>query len=210
MESPTRLTDPSTMLPAEYWEADGPVYGALADTLSVKGFVFFSIRDIPIGSKLNVRILYANEYELDDIKAVSCVVRKSAHIADDWKGYKYALEFTHVSEPDLRKLMNVLNNNSKLEKMSGIGGSAPGNLSVEKTESSPSLVDLDAPEESTSKCKFYRTGKCLKTNAFCDLCKNLDDPDLLEGRDTKSRRSSPFTAILSKFADNIRSAFQNH
>ncbi len=209
MENQGRLTDPLTTLPAEYWEADGPVYGALVDNVSVDGLLFFSIRDIPVGSKLNVRMFYANEYELDDIKAVSCVVRKNAHIAENWKGYRYALEFTHVSEPDVRKLMNLLNNNLELEKMSGMGSAALGNLSVDKTKSSPPLVDLDAPEESTSKCKFYKTGKCLKTNAFCDLCKNLDDPDLLEGRDAKSRRPNPFTAILSKLAENVRSAFQN-
>ena len=89
MESPTRLTDPLTMLPAEYWGQEGSVHGALADNVSVDGLLFFSIRDIPIGGKLNVRIFYANEYELDDVKAVSQIVRKTGHIAEDWKGYKY-------------------------------------------------------------------------------------------------------------------------
>jgi hypothetical protein len=86
MESLTRLTDPLTMLPAEYWEASGSVYGALADNVSEEGLLFFSVRDISVGSRLNVRIFYADEYELDAIKTVCHVVRKNVHIAEDWKG----------------------------------------------------------------------------------------------------------------------------
>jgi len=203
MESLTRLTDPLTMLPGEYWQAEGSVYGALADNVSVKGLLFFSIRDIPIGSKLNVRIFYANEYELDDIEAVSNIVRKSVHMAENWKGYKYALEFIQMSEEDLRKLTNLLNSDLMSEKMSGMGDVALENPFPEKAKSSPPLTDLGLLGGSTVKCEFYKIGKCLKTNAFCNLCQNEDTLDLVRGRGTKSRR--PFASILSKLADHFRS-----
>ena len=208
-ESSTRLTDPLSVLPAEYWETGSPVYGALADNVSVDGLLFFSSKDIPVGTKLNLRIFYANEYELDDIKAISKIVRKNAHIAEDWKGYEYTLKFIQMSEEDLRKLTNLLNGYLELERISG-KDIALENPSLTKTRSSPPFVGLDLPEESTAKCKFYRNAKCLKTNTFCNLCHNEDDIDLVQGRGTKGSWSSPFTSILAKLADNFRSVFQDH
>ena len=210
MESTTRLTDPLTMLPAEYWGQEGSVYGALADDMSADGLVIFSVRDMPIGSKLNIRIFYANEYELDDIKAVSHIVRKDVHIAEDWKGQKYTLKFTQMYEEDLGKLTNLLRSDLRSGKMSVMGGIALENHILERTKSSPPFVNLELPEKSADQCKFYKNAKCLKTRAFCDLCQNEDETDLVQGRGTKSRSSSPFTSILSKLADNFRSAFQSH
>jgi len=156
------------MLPAEYWETEGPMYGALANNVSVDGLLFFSVRDIPIGSRLNVRIFYANEYELDDIKATSETVQKHVHFADNWKGYKCALKFLEVSEEDLRKLTYLLNSNSMMDKISRMESIPLESTFPDQTKSSSSpLADPDSPAGPTAKCEFYKSGKCLKTHQCC-------------------------------------------
>ncbi len=214
MESPVRFTESLTTLPAEYWEPEGAIYGALVDNVSADGLLILSVNDIPIGSKLNVRIFYANEYELDGIKAVANIVRKDLHIAKDLKGYKYALEFVQMSEEDRRKLTNILNSDLKLEEISGREDIALGNPSLEKASSSPPFPDLDLTTESTAKCRYYENGRCLKTRAFCDLCQTGDETILVErasrARKSRSHRSSPFTSALAKFAENFKFTFPHY
>jgi hypothetical protein len=214
MESPVRFTESLTTLPVEYWETEGAIYGALVDNVSADGLFILSVNDIPIGSKLNVRIFYANEYELDGIKAVANIVRKDLHIAKDLKGYKYALEFVKMSEEDSRKLTNILNSDLKCEEISGREDIALGNPSLEKTSSSPPFPDLDLTTESTGNCRFYKNGKCLKTHGFCDLCHNEDETFLVQRTSTiqksRSHWSSTFTSGLSKLAGNFKFTFRNH
>jgi PilZ domain len=201
MESPVRFTESLTTLPVEYWEREGTIYGALVDNVSADGLLILSVNDIPIGSRLNVRILYANEYELDGIKAVANIVRKDLHIAKDLKGYKYALEFVQMSEEDRRKLTNILNSDLKCEEISGREDITLGNPSLEKASSSPPFPDLDLTTESTGNCKFYKNGKCLNTHAFCDLCHNEDETFLVQRTSTiqksRSHWSSTFTSGLA-------------
>ena len=137
-----RLTESLTTLPVDYCETGGTIYGALVDNLSADGLLILSIRDLPIGCGLNVLIFYANEYELDSIKAVADVVQKQRHIAQDWKGYKYGLEVVQISEEDRRKLKNLLNGDLKLEDISGREEIALEKPPIDK-DSSPPLPDSD-------------------------------------------------------------------
>jgi hypothetical protein len=216
MESPVRFTESltTTTLPVEYWDTEGAIYGALVDNVSADGLLILSVNDIPIGSKLNVLIFYANEYELDGIKAVGNIVRKDLHIAKDLKRYKYALKFVHMSEEDRRKLTNILNSDLKCEEIPGRENIALGNPPLEKASSSPPFPDLDLTTESTRNCKFYKNGKCLKTGAFCDLCQTGDETILGErasrARKSRNHRSSPFTSGLAKLAGNFKFTFRNH
>ena len=189
IKSPVKFTESLITLPVEYWETESAIYGTLVDHVSADALLITCINDIPIGSKLNVRILYANEYELDGIKAVANTVRKDLHIAKDLKGYKYALEFVQMSEEDRRKLTNILNSDLKCEEISGREDFALGNPSLDKASSSPPFPDLDLTTESTGNCKFYKNGKCLKTHGFCDLCHNEDETFLVQRTSTirKSR-----------------------
>jgi hypothetical protein len=212
MESPVR-TGSLTMLPVEYRETTSSIYGALIDPLSTDGAWMLSVRDMAIGGKLDARIFYANEYELDGILVVANIVSKNLHIAEDWKGYKYGLTFVHISEEDCQKLKTLLNNNSKLEKTSRSEDVAYEDPFFRKA-GPPAPGKSDPRWESKAECNFYEKGKCLKTHAFCDLCRDEAGINLPERRSTirtsKSGSANPFTSIRSDFAGNVKSAFRNH
>ena len=213
MEKPTRLTEPLGTLPAEHWEIDASIYGALADNLSNHGLLMLSIRDMPVGTRLYVRIFYANEYELDWITAEANIISKDRHITEDWKGHKYQLQFVQMSEENRLKLKDLLNDQSKLEHIPGVQDRiADGSCSREAVLAP--LSDSDSTALKPAHCKSYENGKCIKTHAFCDLCHTADEIVLSEmersAKKSRSRGSSPFTSVLGKLAENFKSAFRNH
>lgn len=201
-----RFTESLATLPVEYWESEACIYGALADKLSADGLLMLSGRDMPIGINLNVRIFYADEYELDSVKVVANIASKGLHITEDLKGYKYGLEFVEISEEDRRKLKDLLNSHSKLEQIPGREDRVPGESSLMK-DGLPLLPNSDLPGESTAKCKFYQNGKCLKTHTFCDLCHTEDEAVLAQRASTtqKSRnhRTHRIRGGLSKLAEKL-------
>ncbi len=164
-----RVTEFPTTLPMEYSEEQGTVYGALAYHLSADSMFMLSIRNMPVGNSLNARIFYANEYELDSIAVTAYILSKELHMAERWEGYKYGLGFVQISKEDRRKLEGLVNSNSNLEHISGRQDGVAWISSLTKT-SLPFLPNSDLPKESTTQCKSYQNGKCLRTGAFCDLC----------------------------------------
>ena len=119
MENPVRFTGSLTTLPAEYWETEGSIHGALCDRGSADGILLRSIRGIPVGTQLNIRIFYANKYELEAIKVVGTIVWRDLYIAEDWQGYKYGLEFVHAWEEDRRRLKDLFNSHLESGEFSG-------------------------------------------------------------------------------------------
>jgi hypothetical protein len=213
MESSTRSTESLDMLPAEYWESDPFSYGALVDSLSVNHLLMQTARDMPVGSKLNVRIFYANECELEEVKVAANITAKRLQTAEVGKGYQYGLTVFHISEEDRQKIKSLLKGDLNSEHISGEEGVAPANPSFERASLSP-LPSSELSTASTAKCKFYENGKCLRTHAFCDLCNNADEVKLVQGQNrsvmSKAHNSSPFASIMSKLADSFRSSFQEH
>jgi len=213
MEKPIRSTEPLGTLPVEHWEMDASIYGGLADNLSNHGLLMLSIRELPVGTRLNVRIYYAKEYELDWITVVANIVSKDRHIAEDWKGYKYQLQFVQILEPDRLKLKDLLNDHSKPEDIPGVQERIVDEPAFREAVLG-TLPDSDPTALKPGHCRSYKDGKCLKTHAFCDLCQTADEIFVSEtknsSRKSRSRESSPFTSVLGKLAENLRSAFRSH
>ena len=213
MEKPTRLTEPlGQTLAAEHWEIDASIYGALADNLSNHGLLMLSIRDMPVGTRLYVRIFYANEYELDWITVEASIVSKDRHITEDWKGHKYQLQFVQISVENRLKLIDLLNDHSKLEHIPGVQDKVADGSCSREAVLAP-LSDSDSTVLEPAHCKSYKDGKCLKTHAFCDICRTADEIILSEmersAKMSRSRGSSPFTSALAKLAGNFKSAFRS-
>ena len=161
MKDPMRVTEFQTTLPAEYWQTEGAIYGALVDKVSPSGLLILSIRDMPVGTRLNVRILYANEYELDSITVATGIVSKDHNISKDWKGYKYELEFVQISEQDQLKLKVLLNDHSIPEHIPRVQDRIADDSSLRKAVLPP-LPDSDLTALPTVNCKSYENGKALK------------------------------------------------
>ena len=96
-------------LPLEYEsELDSVNSGAITINLSPKGLLIRCIKDMPVKTKLKVKVLYPEEFSFNNFEAMAEIVWKGKHLEGEWSGYQYGLRFTQIREEDLQKLMIVL------------------------------------------------------------------------------------------------------
>ncbi len=103
-------------LPLEYWEADDSLCGGVVSNVSETGLLIHSVKDIPVGSELNIRVFFPDGYRFEGFRVTAKVLWKELHHETDWKVYKYGLEFTKVSEEDRRKLVKLIGDRSASKK----------------------------------------------------------------------------------------------
>ena len=101
-----------------------PVYvGQWLSMQATGGFLIESTRDIPVGTKLKVTLLFSKGFELANFEAVTQIVRKERYSKEDlkgnqfWEGYLYGLEFIQVLEEDRWKLNWLLGGQSEFEEL---------------------------------------------------------------------------------------------
>jgi hypothetical protein len=94
-------------LPLEYqYTGDSGLRGAMVVNASEGGFLIESTRDIPVGTKLSITLLFPKGFELANFKAVTKIVRKEPYRKEDsegnqyWEGYQYGIEFIQILEED--------------------------------------------------------------------------------------------------------------
>jgi hypothetical protein len=96
-------------LPLEYQTMDIPkAYGGIAVNGNETGLLIRSIKDIPVGTKLNVIVLFPSRCRLTKFEALAEIVWKDFHLGEDWDGYKYGLKFIHIDKKDQLKLKPLL------------------------------------------------------------------------------------------------------
>ena len=112
-------------LPLEYRDvSDSCLRGAIVVNVSDGGVLIESPRDIPVGTELNITVLFPKGFRLDDLRVVTKIVRKEPYLKEDWqgnqywKGYRYGLEFIQISDEDRWKLNSLLGGRFNLEQMS--------------------------------------------------------------------------------------------
>jgi hypothetical protein len=94
-------------LPLEYqYTGDSGLRGAMVVNASEGGFLIESTRDIPVGTKLSITLLFPKGFELANFKAVTKIVRKEPCRKEDsegnqyWEGYQYGIEFIQILGED--------------------------------------------------------------------------------------------------------------
>ena len=113
--SPRLLMD----LPLEYRVINAPyAHGGIVVNGSEHGFLIYSNKDMPIGTKLNIVVLFPKGYELTNFELVAEIVRKDLHWEEDWEGYEYGLRFVQILEEDREKLQQILSGGPSLEEFS--------------------------------------------------------------------------------------------
>ena len=96
-------------LPLEYRVMNAPyAQGGIVVNASEEGLLINSIKNIPVGTKLNVAVLFPEEYELANFEVLGEIIRKELHWEEDWEGYQYGLKFTKILERDRHKLKQLL------------------------------------------------------------------------------------------------------
>jgi hypothetical protein len=107
-------------LPLEYRDMDGScLRGGVLANVSEGGFLIEAVRDVPVGTELNIAVLFPKGFELANFSVVAKIVRKEPYCKGNsyWKGYQYGLEFIQISEEDRWKLNFLLSGGSNLEEM---------------------------------------------------------------------------------------------
>ncbi len=96
-------------LPLEYQLKNSPQrHGALVVNVSESGLLAHSIKDIPLGTKLNIAVLFPKEFEFSNFRVVAEIVWKDIHWEEDWTGHELGLKFVNILEEDHRKLKELL------------------------------------------------------------------------------------------------------
>ena len=112
-------------LPLEYRDMkDSCLRGATLVNASEGGFLIETVRDIPVGTKLNITVLFPKGFELANFKVTAKIVWKGPYWKGDWKrnqyweGYQYGLEFIQISDEDRWKLDSLLGGRFEIEEIS--------------------------------------------------------------------------------------------
>ena len=96
-------------LPLEYRVINAPyAHGGIVVNGSEEGFLIYSVKDMPIGTKLNLVVLFPKGFELTHFEVVAEIVRKDLHWEEDWEGFEYGLKFLQMFEEDREKLKQLL------------------------------------------------------------------------------------------------------
>lgn len=96
-------------LPLEYRVMDAPyAHGGLVVNASELGLLVHSVKDLSVGTKLNLAVLFPKGFELANFEVLAEIVWKDLHWEEDWEGYKYGLRFLRIVEQEFKKLKELL------------------------------------------------------------------------------------------------------
>jgi len=97
-------------LPLEYRMKDLPhAHGGLVVNASEEGLLIHSIKDMPVGLKLNIIVLFPKGFELANFEVSGEIVWKDNHDYGDSEGFQYGLKIIQIIEEDHSKLKQLLN-----------------------------------------------------------------------------------------------------
>ncbi len=104
-------------LPLEYRVMDGSkAHGGIVVNVSEIGLLIQSVKNMSIGMKLEIAVLFPKGYELANFDVLAEITRKDPCWKEDWEGYEYGLKFIQILEEDCRKLRQILSGQFAIEK----------------------------------------------------------------------------------------------
>ena len=103
-------------LPADLRTTDKlKIVSGLVRNLSEGGLLIQTFTDMPVGMKINIRVLFPKDFGIADINAAAEIVWKDGCLWEDWDGYEYGLKFAHMPNEDWLKLKPALCGRPNLE-----------------------------------------------------------------------------------------------
>jgi hypothetical protein len=87
---------------------DKYVHGAMIVNASETGLLVQSPQNLPVGTKLNIAVLFSKGFELANFEVVAEVVWTKSYPTDGKEGYQFGLRFVHILEEDRQKLNHLL------------------------------------------------------------------------------------------------------
>jgi PilZ domain len=106
-------------LPLEYRIINAPFsHGGIVANGSEDGLLIYSVKDMPVGTKLNIGVMFPKEYELSNFEVIAEIIRKDLHWEEDWEGYEYGIRFLQIFAENRHKLKQLLDGQFQLEPIS--------------------------------------------------------------------------------------------
>jgi hypothetical protein len=99
----------SMNLPLEYRISDTPKPQAgMVINASESGLLIHSIKDMPVGTKLTIAVLFPKGFELTNFEVFAEVVWKDIQWEENRERYQVGLKFVNILEEDHQKLKELL------------------------------------------------------------------------------------------------------
>jgi len=106
-------------LPLEYRMKDLPqAHGGLVVNASEEGLLIHSIKDMPVGLKLNIIVLFPKGFELTNFEVSAEIIWKDFHVYDKSEGFQYGLKIIQIVDEEHSKLKQLLNGLFQLSEIS--------------------------------------------------------------------------------------------
>jgi hypothetical protein len=109
-------------LPVEYRIKNLPrAHGGLVVNASENGLLIHSVKNMPLGLKLRIAVMFLTEYELTHFDVTAEIIWKDFRLCNDSDGYQYGLKIVQILDEDHRKLKQILG--SPLQQGEGLAPS---------------------------------------------------------------------------------------
>ncbi len=98
-------------LPLEYRAVDTPqnrAHGALVINVSESGLRFHSNKDMPVGTRVNISVLFLQGFEVSDFEVIAEVVWKDIFWRENRKEYEFGLKIIQILDEEHQKLKWLL------------------------------------------------------------------------------------------------------
>lgn len=93
------------------------IHPALTFDASESDLLIQALKDMPIGIRIDIEVLFPKKLNLANFRAEAELVWKNICNWKTWKGYQYGLKFIQVSREDFLKLKQILLNISCLREI---------------------------------------------------------------------------------------------
>ena len=98
-------------LPIEFRVMNAPhVRGAMIVNASETGLLIQSPNGVPVGTKLNIAVLFSEGFELANFEVIAEVVWTKTYLHEGKQAYELGLKFIRMLEEDHQKLKLLLSN----------------------------------------------------------------------------------------------------
>jgi hypothetical protein len=96
--------------PLEYRVLNAPdaYYGGLVVDGNEIGFRIHSVKNMPVGTRLNIAVIFPKEYKMSNFEVIAEIIWKDICAKENWSGFQYGLKILMIEEDDLQKLRQLL------------------------------------------------------------------------------------------------------
>jgi hypothetical protein len=92
------------------------VYPGLTLDASESGLLIQTLKEMPVGIRIDVEFLFPKKVEWSNFKAEAEIIWKDICYWEDWEGYQYGLKFIQISKKDYSKLKQIVSDPTRLKE----------------------------------------------------------------------------------------------